>query len=59
MKQRGDSIEKINERIINDRISFRQENIKGINFVLDSNDLSIKELTKEVNDIYKKVLEHK
>ena len=52
MRQRGDSEEKISERIINDRISFRQENIKGINFVLDSNDLTIPELTKEVNDIY-------
>ena len=59
MRKRGDSEEKISSRIINDRISFNESNIKGINYVLNSNDLSIEELTKEVNDIYKKRIEMK
>lgn len=52
MRKRGDEENKINSRIINDRISFSKDNIKGVNYSLDSNDLSISELAKEVNDIY-------
>ena len=53
MRKRGDPEEKISSRIINDRISFRSENIEGVTYSLNSNDLSIENLALMVNDIYK------
>ena len=53
MRKRGDPEDKISSRIINDRISFRPENIEGVTYSLNSNDLSIEKLALMVNDIYK------
>ncbi|MCR5741731.1 MAG: AAA family ATPase [Gammaproteobacteria bacterium] len=53
MIERGDETEKINSRIVNDRISFKDENIEGVDFTLNSNDLTIEELADEIEAIYK------
>lgn len=56
MLERKDDLAKIKERINGDDEAFKDENLVDINFVLDSNDISIDELAKQVHDIYKNLI---
>lgn len=57
MKYRGDRDDKIKERIANDRKAFSSDEIQGIDFILDSNDLTIIELAKEIDELYLKKMD--
>jgi len=52
MTKRQDDLIKINERLKTDRIVFDINNIEGIDYILNSNDLSVDELAKEINKLY-------
>ena len=53
---RKDDPERIKERLLSDRVAFSKEKIEGVNFILNSNDLSVSELSKEINDLYKRMI---
>ena len=52
MISRGDSLENVKKRIENDRISFDMKNIDKVDFVVKNEDKSIKEIAKEIYDLY-------
>ena len=52
MTFRQDDSEKIKERIASDRIVFNLSTIDGIDFVIDSDNLTITEMSKIVKDLY-------
>lgn len=54
MIYRGDKIELIKERLESDSIIFSDENINGVNFIINSDSLTISEIAKEINDLYKR-----
>lgn len=58
MALRGDSLENIQKRIENDRISFSKENIGEIDFMIDTETLSIEEVTAIVMKHYQEKLHH-
>ena len=58
MALRGDSLENIQKRIENDRISFSKENIGEIDFMIDTETLSIEEVTALVMKHYQEKLHH-
>ncbi len=54
MIKRGDRIDTIKERLENDSIIFSCENIEGVNYIINSDALTISEIAKEINDLYKR-----
>lgn len=52
MISRGDKLEDVEKRLINDRITFNKANLNGIDFVIESNEISIEELSEKVKDVY-------
>ena len=56
MSLRGDSIENIQKRIENDHISFSKENIGEIDYIIDTETLSIEEVTALVMKYYQEKL---
>lgn len=52
MKFRKDPIEKIMERVKNDDLVFDPRTIEGLSYIMNSNDLTITELSKEINKLY-------
>lgn len=54
MQGRGDPEEKIKERLKNDRVSFNKEKIDKTDFVIDTDDDSIEDIT---DDVYKKYID--
>lgn len=52
MLERGDLPQDVEKRLINDRITFNKANLTGIDFIIESNDISIEELSVEVKDVY-------
>ena len=52
MISRGDSLENVKKRIENDRISFDIKNIDKVDFVVKNEDKPIKEIAKEIYDLY-------
>ena len=52
MISRGDSLDNVKKRIENDRISFDIKNIDRVDFVVNNENKSIKEITKEIYDLY-------
>lgn len=52
MLERGDLPQDVEKRLINDRITFNRANLTGIDFVIESNDISIEELSVKVKDVY-------
>lgn len=52
MRYRKDPENKIKERILNDRNAFKKESLEGIDYVIDSNDLTVPEMAKEIDQIY-------
>lgn len=56
MIARKDREEDAKERIINDRITFNDAKIKGITYVVDSDDISIEELTNKIYNLYISIL---
>lgn len=53
MEERKDKKEDIKKRIINDRIVFKDELKKDVDFVINSEKSSIKEIAKEIYTLYK------
>lgn len=56
MLARKDSEEDAKKRLINDRIAFNEANLQGITFVVDSDNVTISELTREIHNLYTNVL---
>ena len=56
MLKRGDKKERIKERIESDGIVFNRESIDGVDYILNSNDLTVPELAIEINALYEKEL---
>lgn len=54
---RGDSPEKIESRIANDRIAFKKENIAKVDYVIDSS--NNKTIEQVAEDIYQHYINHK
>lgn len=54
MKQRGDSYIKITERLKNDDEDFRIDKLNHIDYIIDTNHLSIEELANNIYDLYYK-----
>lgn len=52
MISRGDKKEDVEKRLINDRITFNKANLTGIDFIIESNDISIEDLSIKVKDVY-------
>ena len=53
MHERGDNNEDIKKRIINDRLVFTNNLKKEVNYVINSENSSIKDLAKEIYTLYK------
>ena len=53
MLKRGDKEEKIKERIDSDGIVFSRESIDGVDYILNSNDLTVPELAIEIDKLYR------
>lgn len=56
MINRNDSVEDAKKRIISDRIAFKDTNLNGITFVVDSDNISLEDLCDEVMNLYSSVL---
>ena len=56
MIKRNDNADDAKQRIINDRIAFNDNNIKGINFVVDSDKKSLDSLCDEIKNLYYSVI---
>lgn len=56
MINRKDSIESAKKRLVNDKITFTDANLQGINFVIDSDDISLDDLCEKVKELYLGVL---
>ncbi len=56
MKSRGDSPEIIESRILNDRVSFSKEKTTGADFSIVTDDKDIKQLAKDIYQLYLKEL---
>ena len=56
MIKRNDNADDAKQRIINDRIAFNDNNIKGINFVVDSDKKSLDSLCDEIKNLYFSVI---
>ena len=56
MLKRGDKEEKIKERIDSDGIVFSRESIDGVDYILNSNDLTVPELAIEIDKLYRQAL---
>ena len=56
MVSRNDKLEDINKRLINDKIAFSDNNIQGVTFVVDSDTLSIEQLTDKIYNMYTNML---
>ena len=54
MKERKDDEMKIEERILNDRKTFATDSVKDVDYILNSSDLSICELSREVDNLYRR-----
>ena len=54
---RGDSPEKIESRIANDRIAFKKENVAKVDYVIDSS--NNKTIEQVADDIYQHYIHHK
>ena len=54
MIKRGDKIEKIKERLLSDSNIFTKESIEGVDYILNSNDLTVPELAVEIDNLYKR-----
>ena len=59
MLERGDLPQDVEKRLINDRITFNKANLNGIDFVIESNDISIIDLTEEVKNVYLNALKER
>ncbi len=56
MLDRKDDENLARQRIINDRIAFYDKHMKGVTFVVDSNDISIKDLGDKIYNLYHNML---
>ena len=56
MLARKDSEEDAKRRLINDRIAFNDSNLQGITFVVDSDNISIYDLTDKIHNLYANIL---
>lgn len=58
MKERKDSIEKINERIKIDKVNFSEEKTNSVNFIIPTSNKTIEEIADKVNNLYKDKINH-
>lgn len=56
MRQRLDPEDKIKARILNDRIAFNDNCLKGVTFVVYSENESLDELTDEIYNLYSSII---
>lgn len=56
MIKRNDSEEDAKRRLINDRIAFNDSNLQGITFVVDSDNITLDELTNKIHNLYVNIL---
>ena len=56
MLLRKDSVEDAERRLVNDRIAFNLANLHGINFIVNSAEITLTDLTDKVMDLYQGVL---
>ena len=56
MIARKDKEEDAKRRLINDRIAFNDDNLKGITLVVNSDNITIEELTRMVANLYNSIL---
>lgn len=54
---RNDAFENAKKRIMNDRIAFHEKNMAGVTFVVDSDTLSVEQLTDKIFNMYQNVLQ--
>ena len=59
MLMRGDKLEKIEPRIIHDRVAFQKDNIPKVNYYIDSETKTVEEVTDEIYRIYQEFLSNK
>ena len=52
MIERGDSIENAKQRILNDKVAFKKEHLKSVNYKINSETSSIEEVCDEVYRLY-------
>lgn len=52
MISRGDKLEDVKKRIINDRIAFKKSAINKVDYIIDSEDITLDDLAKEIYDKY-------
>ena len=58
MKEKKDSIEKINERIKIDKVNFSEEKTNSVNFIITTSNKTIEEIADKVNNLYKDKINH-
>ena len=56
MKERGDDLKKIKSRLAHDRIIFKKEKIPNVDVHIDSENLTIEEMTDQIYHLYKEEL---
>jgi guanylate kinase len=52
MIKRQDAVESADQRLVNDRIAFNEANLKGITYIVESDNITLEDLSKKVNDLY-------
>lgn len=52
MIERGDSIENAKQRILNDKVAFKKEHVKNVNYKINSETRTIEEVCDEIYELY-------
>ena len=52
MIERGDSIENAKQRILNDKVAFKKEHLKNVNYKINSETKTIEEVCDEIYNLY-------
>ena len=58
MRYRKDTIENINKRIANDRVSFSKENLPPYSYKIDTSSITIEEVTDNVYKLYQEFIKN-
>ena len=56
MINRKDDVDIARQRIVNDRIAFSKANLQNVNFIVDSESLSIEQLSANIYELYQNYL---
>lgn len=52
MIERGDTIENAKQRILNDKVAFKKEHVKNVNYKINSETRTIEEVCDEIYELY-------